>query len=123
MNGSFSPVLVGQLASSQISGQQVQEGLCPLWRLQAAGQPRPGLEAATGECRAGHGDNWVVLPGPELTGRMLKLGLGAIADLAAVLLTPVVWLALWLLLPWMMAGSYVGAILSLMVFFPLVALF
>jgi len=53
---------------------------------------------------------------------MLKLGLAAIADLAAVLLTPVVWLALWLLLPWMMAGGYVGAILSSM-FFPLVALF
>ena len=57
-----------------------------------------------------------------MTGRMLKLGLAAIADLAAVLLTPVVWLALWLLLPWMMAGGYVGAILSSM-FFPLVALF
>ncbi len=45
---------------------------------------------------------------------MLKLGLAAIADLAAVLLTPVVWLALWLLLQWMMAGGYVGAILSSM---------
>ena len=46
MNGSFGPDLVGRPASSQVSGQQVQEGLGALWRLQAAGQLRPGLEAA-----------------------------------------------------------------------------
>lgn len=98
---------------------------------------------------------------------MLKLGLAAIAGLAALLLTPVAWLVLrlagavpmlalaadmrlWRLhlvtglfglavawipsrllpgfaerlsLPWMMAGGYAGAVLSSMVFFPLVALF
>ena len=98
---------------------------------------------------------------------MLKLGLAAIAGLAAALLTPVVWLALrlagavpmlvgavnmrlWLLhlvvglfglvvawgasrllpgfakresLPWILAGSYIGAVLTSMSLFPLVALF
>ncbi len=47
MNGSICTVLlVGRPASSQVAGQQVQEGLCALRRLQAAGQPRLGLEAA-----------------------------------------------------------------------------
>ncbi len=98
---------------------------------------------------------------------MLNLGLAAIAGLAAVLLTPVVWLVLrlaglvpmlalaadmhlWRLhlaaglfglvaawgvsrlvqdfaarlsMPWMLAGGYAGAVLSSMIFFPLVALF
>ena len=98
---------------------------------------------------------------------MLNLGLAAIAGLAAVLLTPVVWLVLrlagavpvlalavgmhlWPLhlaaglfglmvawgvsrlvqgfaermsIPWMLAGGYAGAVLSSMIFFPLVALF
>ena len=51
MNGSFSPV--------QVSGQQVQEGLCDVRRLQAAGQPRPGPERPNqplaGPCRGDGG--------------------------------------------------------------------
>ena len=46
MKGSVSAVLVGRLASTQVAGQQMPAGLCPLRPLQAAGQPRPGLEAA-----------------------------------------------------------------------------
>ena len=46
MNSSFDTVLVGRPASSRISGQQMQEGLCALRCLQAAGQPCPGLETS-----------------------------------------------------------------------------
>lgn len=97
---------------------------------------------------------------------MLNLGLAGITGLAAALLTPVVWLVLWLAgavsalalaadmrlwrlhlaglfglvvawgvprlvqgfaeqvsMPWMLASGYSGAVLSSMIFFPLVASF